>query len=155
MSKVQNNVAVENKNARLEFSGQVVMGEYTNRDGYSVPVVQINVESPFDDEVGVLSLSPQWQSDKGIFDYKAKIALKSAPSIPITGYFCVKTFTSKRTRTSVDCVGVFLNNPFFKGDIELRNRNKEQHAVISYLLSERWGIKLSRYADEKDEVVSD
>ena len=154
MSKAQNNV-VEVKDARLEFKGQVVMGEYTNRDGYTVPVVQIEIESPFDEEVGTLSLSPQWQSDKGIFDYKAKISLKSVPAIPVTGYFCVKTFTSKRTRKSVDCVGIYLNNPFFKGDIELRNRNKEQHAVISYLLSEAWGIKLSRYADDNDTAVVD
>ena len=144
----------ENKNEKkLTFTGVVRMEPYTDRDGVRRESPAIAIDNPFDCEMDEFRLVPKWRTDKGIFDFKAKQALKTTDEVKVKGYFSVNSFTSKQTKKKVDCVGIYLENPFFSGEIELKNRNIEQNAVVAYLLSDIWGIKLSRYADEKDGAV--
>lgn len=144
----------ENKNEKkLTFTGKIVMSTYTDRNNVKQSYPKLILDNPFDCEMDEMEYACLFRSDKGIFDFKSKQVLKTTDSISVTGYFCVESFYSKQTKSNQNCVGVYLNNPFFSGTVRLKNRSIEQKAVVSYLLSNLWDVKLSRYEDEKDAQV--
>ena len=124
---------------------------YEKKDKTKIEFIALDVINPLGDEdLGDIRIACKWKNDKGIFDFKAKKKLRATDVFTVSGYLMPTSFFSKRAKRKLTIVGVFLSNPFFDGELECTVRDAEQYAVLALLLSERWGIKLSRYADEPE-----
>lgn len=140
---------------KLAITAVVTEKSYTRKDKTVVKSIIADLVNPFEGEDFEVELTPKWKNEKGIFDYKARKQLKIAPSFSVTGYLTVNSFYSKKRKCDCQTVGVYIENPFFSGEIEFRVRDEEQYSVLAYYCSETWGIKLSRYADESVPVEDD
>lgn len=135
---------------KLPFTARYGYDAYTDRDKVRQRYIKITLNNPFPGEdFEDVELACKWRQDKGVFDFKAKKALAQADELIMQGYFTVESFVSKRTKKRVQCVGIRAKNPFFSGEFDLKVRQPEDAAVLALLLSDAWGIHLSRYADDE------
>ena len=152
MSKAQNNVQeASGLNCRLEFTGNIRYVTTKYSSGQVRKDILVVLDDPFHDEyVPTLKLKPMFLSVKGIFDYRARKELAKVENIPVSGYFSIGTFVNKNEQ-KCQCVNMFIKDPFFAGELRLKNSNKESHSVVCMLLSDLWGVPLSPYASAKEE----
>lgn len=147
-NQAQNN-NVQTEQPRLPITAIVTLKSYSLKDKTKREYISADIVNPFEGEDFDVEIAPKWKSDKGIFDYKARRRLQAEASFEICGYLSPVTYFSKAQKKNKTVVGVFIENPFFGGNIEFRILNEEQYSVLAFYCSEAWGIKLSRYYDEE------
>lgn len=138
-------------------AGKTFMDNYKRKDtNEKVDFVSTILPNPFNDEDFCnVSIRPKWENSGGIFNYKAKKALRGCEYIPFPVVVKPVTFYSSRAKKTLTVAGIFIANPFGKGFVEFSVKNKGDAAVFAMLAAERWSMSLDVPATDDDENVAE
>lgn len=138
-------------------AGKTFWNNYTRKDtNEKVDFLSTILPDPFNDEdFRDVSIRPKWENSGGIFNYKAKKALRGCEYIPFPVVVKPVTFYSSRAKKTLTVAGIFIANPFGKGFVEFSVKNKGDAAVFAMLAAERWSMSLDVPATDDDENVAE